>query len=100
MLPIFQTDSKDISLLQTNWAQQLNPLLSNPVSSGLILKKVSLTSGDNIINHLLGRKLQGWFIVRKRAGGNFYDKQDTNMYPDIQLILNSDASVSVDIYVF
>jgi len=66
-LPIFTTDNKDVGLLQTTWASQLNPLLKNPLSNGQVLKSLPLTSGSNVVDHKLGRKLQGWFLVRQRA---------------------------------
>jgi hypothetical protein len=99
-LPIFQTASKDLSLLQTNWAQQLNPVIQLPINSGSILQNVVLSSGLNVVNHKLGRKLQGWFIVRQNAAGSFYDSQDINPYPDLTLFLNSSATVTVHLFVF
>lgn len=62
-LPIFQTPSKDITLLQNNWAAKINPVLANPLNNCIILKGISLVSGINVINTLLGRKAQGWFIT-------------------------------------
>lgn len=99
-LPIFISTSRELSSLQTNWAQILNPVIDLPINSGLIRKNISLASGDNTINHLLGRKLQGWFIVRQRASATFFDKQDTNNSPSLTLVLNASGAVSVDIFVF
>lgn len=86
--------------MQTAWASQLNPVISNPSSQSLILQSVSLASGDNTINHLLGRKLQGWKIVRQRAAATFFDKQDSNSAPQLTLALNASGAVVVDIEVF
>lgn len=99
-LPIYQTDSKDLNLLQTNWSTQINPVLSLPINSGLFLKGISLVSGSNTINHRLGRKLQGWFITRKRASASIYDLQDSNPRPELTLVLNSSGTVSIDLFVF
>lgn len=101
MLPIYQTDSKDLSLLQTNWASQLNPLLSQPLASSLFLKNVSLVSGVNNINHKLGRKLQGWVVTRMQdVHVNLYDLQNSNQMTDKILILNSSGAGVVDLLVF
>lgn len=100
LLPIFTTDNKDLTLLQTNWAKSINPLLKNPSLQSNILSQVDLAIGSNTINHLLGRKLQGWRIVRLRANAAIYDNQDNNPRPDQTLILVSDAVVSCDIEVF
>lgn len=100
MLPQFPTTDRPLSLLQIQWAEQLNPVIVNPLMSGFVLQEVALTSGDNTINHLLGRALKGWFVVRKRAAAEIYDKQDSNRLPTKTLVLNSNATVSVDLYVF
>lgn len=99
-LPIYQTADQSLQLMQSNWATQLNPLLRNPLSNGQVLQSVVLASGDNTINHKLGRKLQGWCIVRQRASASIYDKQDSNLFPELTLVLNASAAVTVDIYVF
>lgn len=99
-LPSYYTDNVSLSLLQSNWASLLDPLLDNPITKGLILENVQLVSGTNTINHKLGRKLKGWWIVRQRAAANIYDAQDTNPTPAVNLKLTSDANVSVDILVF
>lgn len=99
-LPIFHSDDRNFQMMQTQWASQLNQLLSKPTNSSLVLKNIQLNVGDNTINHLLGSNLQGWKIVRQRAAASIYDKQDTNSMPSLTLILNSTATVSVDIEVF
>lgn len=86
--------------MQTNWAQQINPVLALPTNKGLLLQSVSLTTGDNVIDHKLGRKLQGWQIVRQRASAALYDKQDANQMPALTLVLNTSANVTVDLFVF
>lgn len=86
--------------MQTKWASQLNPLLKLPTNQGLILQEVELTTGNNVVNHLLGRNLQGWFLVRKRAAAEIYDTQDDNSMPNLTLQLNTNADVSVDLFVF
>lgn len=99
-LPIFTSSNTILSLIQTQWASMLNPLLINPSLQTQIIKNVSLAIGSNTINHLLGRKLQGWRIVRKRSSADIYDDQDSNPRPALTLILVSDAIVAVDIEVF
>ncbi len=100
LLPIFKTDDKDLILLQNKWSSILNPIISNPATSSLILKNVQLSSGTNVINHKLGRKLQGWNIVRLRGAASIYDDQDSNSMQDLTLVLVSNTQVLVDIEVF
>lgn len=100
LLPQFQSDDVPFQLMQNAWATAINPILTNPVSVGAVLKNVPLIVGANVINHKLGRKLQGWYITRKRTQAGVYDTQDTNGMPDLTLQLVSDAVVTVDLYVF
>jgi len=87
-------------MTQTKWAAILNPLIGNPLNNASILKNVVLTSGGNHISTLLGRPLQGWYIVRQRGAASIYDLQDANQSPDLTLLLYSSTGVSVDIAVF
>lgn len=100
MLVQFQNDDRTFQLMQNSWAAQLNPVLQNPANQSSILKNIVLVSGDNSVNHKLGRKLQGWKIVRQRSAATFYDKQDSNVRPELTLSLNASADVLVDIQVF
>lgn len=101
MLPIIQTPDRQLNNLQTLWASQLNKLLDNPLLQGIILENVVLASGDNTINHKLGRTLQGYIVTRyKNAAAAVYDKQSTNKMPELTLVLNSSAATTVNLYVF
>ena len=87
-------------LANSKWAAQLDPVLANPMNGVNILKNVSLINGTTTINHLLGSKLQGWFLTRVRGAAIIYDQQDTNPNPQLTLVLVSNAAVIVDIGVF
>lgn len=84
-------------LMQTRWASLLNPVLVNPTNNISIVKDVSLAIGDNVINHLLGQKMQGWFLVDINAASTIYRSQPMN---DLTLTLNSSAVCTVSIGVF
>ena len=86
--------------MQNSWASQINPLLTNPTLNNLVLKNITLVTGSNTVNHRLGRKLQGWSIVRQRSAASVYDSQDSNSNSSLTLILVSSANVSVDLIVF
>ena len=100
LLPYFQSQMPEFSMMQTKWKSILDVLLSNPSLQNLILQNISLINGSNVINHRLGRKLLGWRIIRLRASANIYDTQDSNSTPALTLQLTSDADVSVDLEVF
>lgn len=96
-LPIFQSENRDLTLLQTNWAASLNPLLSNPLSSGLFLKSVALANGVTVINHLLGRMPQGWIVSDISGAATVYRSA---VFTKLTLTLTSSAAVTVNLYVF
>lgn len=83
--------------MQTKWAGQLNPLLSNPINSVLVLKNISLLTGDNVINHLLDRVQQGWFLTDIQGAADIYRSAAFNK---LTLTLNTSADVIVSIGVF
>ena len=99
-LPQFQSDDQVMRLMQNRWASIIDPVLAVPLNAGLLLKQVTLASGDNVVNHLLGRELQGWMLVRQRSAADIYDLQDDNKRPALTLLLNSSAPVVVDLWVF
>lgn len=88
-------------MLQTAWASQLDPVLRSPLSNGNLLKNVVLSSGVNKVDHKLGRKLQGWVVVRMRnLAASIYDEQDTSTTPALTLTLISSSAVTIDLLVF
>ena len=100
-LPIYITSSKDLQLMQNAWSQQINPVIELPTNQGIILENVILTTGDNVINHKLGRKLQGWQVVRMQDGFvQLYDKQNSNQMSNLTLVLNSSGTGKVNLFVF
>lgn len=99
-LPYYQTMIKELSLLQTKWKSILDPVLANPITQGGILMSVPLASGVNTINHLLGRKLVGWTIIGINGAAVIYDIQASNQKPELTLVLQSNASVLVNLEVF
>lgn len=99
-LPIYKTDDKDLTLLQSTWSTAINPVLSLPFNNGVILSNISLSTGSNTINHTLGRKLQGWIITRLSASCQLYDTQATNPMPALTLQLVASAPTIVNLLVF
>lgn len=86
--------------LQTKWPAIIDPITTNPANNSIILPNISLIVGANVINHKLGRKLQGWRTSRVRAVCSLYDTQDTNQMPELTLNLVSNAVVTVDLEVY
>lgn len=103
MLPkfkTFNTQNIELNRLQDNIADGFGPVLTADILDFNIVKSQVLKVGDNVVNHKLGRPPVGWIIIRKRGPGNFYDKQDSNVTPASNIVINSDSAVTVDIYFF
>jgi hypothetical protein len=103
VLPKFKTfnaSNVELNRLQDNVGDGFNSVLTASILDYNIVTSQVLKVGDNVVNHRLGRAPLGWFIVRKRGAGNFYDKQDTNPTPAANIVINSDSAVTVDIYFF
>lgn len=98
-LPILKSSSTDLMLLQNKWTPQLNPVLAQPIVNGLQLTNLSLSTGVNVINHLLGRNYQGYFITGMR--GAFVQIYDTpSPMPSLTLVLHASAPGSIDLFVY
>lgn len=82
------------------WAAMLNPILTNPLVSGRAIQNVSLTTGNNVVNHKLGRKLQGWVITGIDGVASIYDTQASNQLSARTLNLVSSADVTISLWVF
>lgn len=97
MLPVFKDNNVSLMLMQSSWKQQLDPVLSNALSQANVLTNVVLKNGVNVINHLLGQKMQGWFITDINGAATIYRSAPMN---DLTLTLTSNAAVTVSIGVF
>lgn len=82
------------------WASILDPIIANPANNSLLLKNLVLTIGQNVINHTLGRKLQGWILCDIDGIANIYSTQATNSMPALTLNLTSDANCTISLLVF
>jgi hypothetical protein len=99
-VPNIQSSDQAANLQQSYTSTAISNLGSSPIVDGSILPSIALKSGSNSVSHKLGRKLNGWLIVRQRAAATVYDNQDNNQTPAQTLTLQASADVTVDLYVF
>jgi hypothetical protein len=97
MLPIFLDPNRNFMMMQNKWSSDLNPLLANPLNEVLILKNIGLMSGTNVINHMLSKVQQGWFLTDIQGVATIYRSAPFN---NLTLTLHSSANVTVNIGVF
>lgn len=84
-------------LSSDRWATALNPLLTNPLVNGHLLTNLQLINGVTTVNHLLGRKMQGWYVVDIDGAAEIYRSQPLN---NLTLTLTSNADITVSLWVF
>jgi hypothetical protein len=82
---------------QTLWKAILDPVVQNPSNQSNLLVGLSLTAGINVINHKLGRTMQGWIIADQTGIATIYRSQPMN---DQSLTLTVSAAVVVSLEVF
>lgn len=86
-----------IDQMQTRWKSILDPFIANNLNSVNILSDIVLVNGITVINHLLSRKQQGWFLVDVQGPATIYRSAPFN---DQTLTLTSNALVTVSIGVY
>jgi hypothetical protein len=86
-----------LNLMEEQWSAYLNPLIASPLAQVNILTGVKLITGVNVINHLLQRVQQGWWLTDINANAIIYRSAAFN---SLTLILTSTASCTVNIAVF
>jgi hypothetical protein len=96
-IPLIKTGDVGLDLFMTRLKSGLDPVLANPLVNGLLLRNISLSIGDNVVNHRLSRQMQGWMLVDQSAGVVLYRSAPLN---DLTLTLNASAPVTVSLWVF
>lgn len=96
-LPVMQSSLPELMMMQTRWVSQLNPLLALPTSQPSILKDIKVISGDNVINHLLGRTPQGWIVTDTDSAITLYRDKPFN---NLTLTLHSSGAGVISLLVF
>lgn len=88
-----------LSLMQTSWATQLDPVIANLLVQGQLLTGQTLINGTTVINHKLGRQPQGWFLVSPQASATVYQAA-SQPNPTLTLTLVSSAALTTSLWVF
>lgn len=92
-----EVQNMENSLVNTFSSIDKNPLLNNLN----IIKTIVLTSGvDTYVDHKLGRAVAGWIVINKNGFGDVKQSSTTNLIPKSSIILQSNATITVDILFF
>ncbi len=85
-------------LAQPRWASEINAVLKLPILAGIQIDSIPLVaSTPKVINHLLQRLPQGWFLVDLNANATVWRSA---AWTNTTLTLESSANVTISIYVY
>ncbi len=98
-LPLIKLPDPQAMDMETKWKAILDPVIATPISNGLLLTNINLVVGATIINHKLGRMMQGWIItdITDNIGAQIYKSAPLN---DKTLTLTSAISTKIALWVF
>ncbi len=95
------SDDREISKLENYLEQFLGQFSDSDIISGLLLRKIALTTGQlNTVEHKLNRPILGYVVTRKNTDSSVWDEQDSNLLPGRTINLQCSADVTVDLWVF
>jgi len=93
--------SPDTQALQDRLDEFFAPFMLCSLLNGQQLKSIELVPGSaNQVSHKLGREILGYIVVRNRAQSKIWDTQDTNALKKSSLLLWTDATTTIDIWVY
>ena len=85
-------------LANPKWAASLNPLLANTLIQGSQIDGIILAAGvAKAINHNLGQRPNGWFVVDNVANSNIWR---TQAFTTTVLTLQASANTTISIWVY
>jgi len=85
-------------LAQPRWAAILNPILGIPLLDGNQISNVTLTASTPlVINHLLQRMPQGWFLTDNTANAVIWRAAALN---DLTITLESSANTTISFWIY
>lgn len=96
-LPILKTSDRVLLSIETQWSSILNPVIANPIVQGVQISNIAIKTGTNVINHLLDRNQQGWFVTDATAAITLYRSKPLN---DKTLTLVASAPATISLWVY
>lgn len=90
-------NTADVLVKLPLWKSILDPVIATPLIQGNLIPNVSLVTGANVINHLLGRQQVGWMIVDQNSSAAIYRSKPFN---NLTLTLTSSAPSVVNVWCF
>lgn len=89
---------KSFDLLQVQWKQALDPIVSNPILKGVAINSITLNATEpKTIPTTLNRMQQGWFITDILSAAKVWRTEPFN---ENNLVLESDIDTTISLWVY
>lgn len=98
-LKTISPESYELDKVQRNVNDWTNQLTTNPLLSGTLIENITITTGNNVINHKLNRNIRGWIVTDTDSNITLY-KASTQTIPTRTLTLVSSGNGTVSLYIF
>ena len=95
-------ENADVQRMENSLVATFASIEKNPLLGTLnIVKSVVLSSGvGTYVDHKLNRTVTGWVIINKNGFGDVKQSSTANPIPTSSIILQSNATITVDILFF
>lgn len=108
MIPTFKTLQSTtqesmgylIDTVQANVSQVVNQMNKIGLTDTTIINGVSVSTSDTVVNHNLGRKHNGWWVVGKNAACDVFESSSNNPSPTTSIILRATSSATISLIFF
>jgi len=85
-------------LAQTKWASIINPIISLPILNGNQISNITLKANvPLVVNHLLQRMPQGWFITDNTADASIWRAA---VYNNLTITLEASANTTISFWIY
>lgn len=89
-----------LSQVQDNFDLSISQIQNSEFQNGVIMQVALISGQDNVINHGLDRKVQGWTVIGKNAQSDIWESSSSNPFPTKRILLRSSSNVTIKLYLF
>ena len=86
-----------LPMMQTRWKSILDPVLSNLLINSILLQDITLITGNNTINHKLGRVPVGYIMVNSSTLITLYTSAP---FTAVNMTVNASSGGVISLVVF
>lgn len=90
--------SESVERMQDSIERVISPIVNVPIINGILVNDIFVSTNPSRIEHKLGRKPLGYFIVKRDANSVVFDLPEVR--EDLFLNLQASANVTVSLWVF